>query len=92
MYIILVVTRMHLSFTYMQHEEVSVLETLLAIVVILFAVGYVFEKASSFIKQLKSGSAKLANGFEAKLSITPIGNRKSEECATNTNSTNVTVE
>ena len=68
------------------------METLLAIVVILFALGYTFEKASSFIKQLKSGSAKLAKGFEAKLSITPIGNRKSEECATNTNSTNETIE
>lgn len=68
------------------------METLLAIVVILFALGYVFEKASGFIKQLKYGSAKLSKGFEAKLSIVPIGNRKSEECATNTNSTNETVE
>ena len=68
------------------------METLLAIVVILFALGYVFEKASGFIKQLKSGSAKLTKGFEAKLSIAPISNKKSEECATNTNSTNDNVE
>lgn len=64
------------------------METLLVLAVILFALGYVFEKASDFIQHLKSGSAKLTKGFEAKLSISPIGNKKSEECATNTNSTN----
>lgn len=64
------------------------METLLVISVILFALGYAFEKASGFIKQLKSGSAKLSKGFEAKLSILPVDNKKSEECATNTNSTN----
>lgn len=64
------------------------LETLLVITIILFALGFVFEKASHFLKELKSGSAKLTKGFEAKLSIVPIGNKKSEVCATNTNSTN----
>lgn len=64
------------------------MEVLLVIVVLLFALGFVLEKASNFIQQLKNGSAKLSKGFEAKLSIVPIGNKKGEECATNTNSTN----
>lgn len=68
------------------------METFLVLAIILFAFGYMLEKASNFIQQLKSGSAKLTKGFEAKLSITPISNKKSEECATNTNSTNETVE
>lgn len=68
------------------------METFLVIAIILFAFGYMLEKASSFIQQLKSGSAKLTKGFEAKLSITPVSNKESEECATNTNSTNETVE
>lgn len=64
------------------------METLLVITVILFALGFAFEKAKDFFKELKSGSAKLTKGFEAKLSIVPIGDKKSEVCATNTNSTN----
>lgn len=63
------------------------MEVLLVIAIILFALGFVFEKASGFFKQLKSGSAKLFNGFEANLSVVPI-DKKSEECAANTNSTN----
>ena len=58
------------------------------ITVILFALSFAIEKATNFFKEIKSGSAKLAKGFEAKLSIVPIDSKKSEVCATNTNSTN----
>ncbi len=68
------------------------MEVLLAIMGILFALGFVIEKACSLIQQLKSGSAKLSKGFEAKLSIVPIDNKKSEECAPSTNFTNETLE
>lgn len=68
------------------------METLLVITVILFALGFVFEKATNFFKELKSGSAKLAKGFEAKLSFVPIDDKKSEVCATNTNSTNDNID
>jgi alpha-tubulin suppressor-like RCC1 family protein len=64
------------------------MEILLVITVILFAIGHVFEKATNFFKQLKSGSAKLSKGFEAKLSFVPIHSKKSEVSDTDTNSTN----
>lgn len=57
------------------------------IAVIIFALSFLFEKIFNLIKLLKSGSTKLSKGFEAKLSIVPI-DKKSEECATNTDSTN----
>ena len=64
------------------------METCLIIIVILFALGFMLEKASDFFKQLKSGSAKLSKGFEAKLSFVPIHSKKSEVSDTDTNSTN----
>ena len=67
------------------------MEILLVFTVIIFALSYLFEKVSNLIQQLKSGSTKLSKGFEAKLSIVPI-DKKSEECATNTNSTSDTLE
>lgn len=68
------------------------MEISLVIIVAIFALGFLFEKATSFLKQLKSGSAKLSKGFEAKLSFVPIHSKKSEVSATNTNSTNDTIE
>lgn len=68
------------------------IEVLLVIVVGIFSLSFLLEKASDFIKQLKSGSAKLSKGFEARLSFVPIHNKKSEESATNTNFTNETDE
>lgn len=68
------------------------MEVLLVIMGIIFSLCFLFEKGSEFIKQLKSCSAKLNNGFEARLSLVPIDNKKSEECATNTNSTNENLE
>ncbi len=63
------------------------MEVLLVIMGILFALGFLIEKATNFLKQLKScDSAKLKNGFEAKLSVVPVNN-KSEESASNTIST-----
>ena len=56
--------------------------------IILFSLGFAIEKATNFFKEIKSGSAKLAKGFEAKLSIVPVDSKKSEVSATNTNSTN----
>lgn len=61
------------------------MEILLAILGIIFAFGYLLEKATDFIKQLKtSGSAKLSRGFKAEVSVVPI-DKKSEVCAANTN-------
>ena len=64
------------------------METLLVITVIFFSLGFAIEKATNFFKEIKSGSAKLAKGFEAKLSVVPVDSKKSEVSATNTNSTN----
>ena len=72
---------------YLQYEEVSELETLLVITVIIFSLGFLFEKVTNFFKEMKSGSAKLAKGFEARLSFVPIDSKKSEVSATNTNFT-----
>ena len=68
------------------------MEVGLIVVVVLFSLGFLLEKATDFIKQLKSRSEKLNNGFEAKLSLVPIHNKKSEECTTNTDFTNDTDE
>lgn len=68
------------------------MEISLVIIIILFALGFLFEKATNFLKQLKSGSAKLSKGFEAKLSFVPIHSKKSEVCDHNTNSTNDSID
>ncbi len=55
------------------------MEWLLGVAVILFVLGYLAEKLTDLLKQLKSsGSAKLNKGFEAKLSVVPI-DKKSED-------------
>ena len=65
---------------------------LLASVCLLYALSHVIEKATKFINALKSsGSSKMGNGFKASLSVVSI-DKKSEECATNTTSTNETFE
>ena len=64
------------------------MELVLAIIIALFAIGHVFEKATNLLKQLKAGSAKLSKGFTATLSFVPIHSKKSEVSAQNTNSTN----
>lgn len=63
------------------------METLLILIVGIFSLCFLFEKVTEIIKQLKSGSAKLSNGFEARLSFVPIENKKSEECSRKANST-----
>ena len=64
------------------------MEILLAIVGLLFALSITFEKATQFIKSLKSnGSAKLNNGFQVSLSIEPI-EKKWEHVLPTQNSTN----
>lgn len=63
------------------------MEVLLVILCIILACGFAFDKATGFVKQLKSGSAKLSKGFEARLSIAPLHKQKeSEDSATNTSS------
>lgn len=70
-------------------ELVLVLSTFTCLI---FAISVAIDKATKFITALKdSGSAKMKNGFKASLSIVPI-DKKSEECATNTTSTNETFE
>jgi len=57
------------------------MEILLTIMGLTFAFGYLLEKATNFIKQLKSsGSARLSKGFKAELFVVPI-DKKSEVCA-----------
>ena len=63
------------------------MEVLLVIMSIIFALSFLIEKTTDLLKQLKScNSAKLKNGFEAKLSVVPV-NKKSEDSASNTIST-----
>lgn len=67
-------------------------EVLIVIMGIIFALAFFIEKATNFMKQLKSSNTtKLRKGFEAKLSVVPV-NKKSEVSASNTNSTNDTYE
>lgn len=62
------------------------MEVVIALIVVaLFGLGYLLEKATSFINQLKtSGSGKPFSGFKAEVSFAPI-DKKIEVCATNTN-------
>lgn len=54
-------------------KEVSVVEIILGLVCLSFAIGFVIEKAIQLIKSLKTkGSAKLKNGFQVSLSVIPI--------------------
>ena len=49
------------------------MDILLGILAIIFALGYLLEKATGFIEILKtSGSAKLSRGFKAEVSVVPI--------------------
>lgn len=64
------------------------MEILLAITILIFALCLLLYIATKFLRELKSGkSTKLTKGFEARLSIVPIGKQKSEVSARNTNST-----
>lgn len=70
------------------------MEIVLALIVVaFFGLGYLLEKATGFISQLKSsGSAKLSKGFKAEVSVVPI-NEKIEVCHPKTNlNSNDTVE
>ncbi len=63
------------------------MEIILCVIVAFFSLGYLIEKATAFLKQLKSSNpTKFGKGFEAKLSVVPI-QQKSEASATNANST-----
>lgn len=80
---------MQLSFNLIATErKVDIVETILIIVVGIFALCFLSEKVSDLIKQLKSGSAKLSKGFEARISFVPLEDKKSEVSAANTNFTN----
>ena len=64
------------------------MEFLLSFTILIFALCFLLYMATKFIKELKSGKpTKLSNGFEARLSINPISNKKSEVSASNANST-----
>lgn len=53
------------------------MDILLVIVCLLFATGFVIDKATNFIKSLKTNnSAKLKSGFQVSLSVIPIDNKK----------------
>lgn len=63
------------------------MEILLVLMGVIFASTFFIDKATEFVKQIKSsGSAKLTKGFKATISLVPI-DKKSEVSATNTNST-----
>lgn len=64
------------------------MEILLAIIILIFALSVLLYIATKFLKELKSGKpTKLSKGFEARLSLVPIEQQKSEVSAHNTNST-----
>jgi len=64
------------------------MEVLLVIMGIVFAIAFLLEKATDFVKQLKNfGSAKLSKGFTATVSVIPIS-KKSEDSAANTSPLN----
>lgn len=70
------------------------MEVVLALIVVaFFGLGYLLEKATGFVSQLKStGSAKLTKGFKLEASVVPI-NEKIEVCHPKTNlNSNDTVE
>lgn len=57
------------------------MEVLFIIMGIIFASTFLVEKATDFVKQIKSsGSARLSKGFEARLSVVPV-DKKSEVSA-----------
>ena len=60
----------------------------LAIIGIILFLGYVIDKATKFIEEIKSSkkSLRLKNGFEAKISVAPIATKK-EVCARTNNTT-----
>lgn len=65
------------------------MEILLAITILIFALCLLLYIATKFLRELKSGKpTKLSKGFEARLSLVPIEQQKSEVGARNTNSTN----
>ena len=67
-------------------------EVLIVIMGIIFAFTYFIEKATKFIKQLKSfKTEKLKNGFEVRLLVAPV-NKKSEASGSFTNFTNDSFE
>lgn len=57
---------------------------------ILLALAFLFDKASDFVKELKSGSARLSNGFEARLSFVPVDNKKVKHVAPTQTSQTIT--
>lgn len=62
-------------------------EVLIVIMGIIFALAFFIEKVTNFMKQLRSSvPTKFGKGFEAKLSVAPV-NKKSEVSASNTNFT-----
>lgn len=64
------------------------MEILLGCIILIFAFSVLLYIATNFIKELKSGKpTKLSKGFEARLSLVPIEQQKSEVGARNTNST-----
>ena len=68
------------------------MEVLLIIMGIIFAIAFLLEKLSDFVRQLKtSGSARLSNGFAATLSVVPI-HKESEDSPVNKSSPNDKLE
>ena len=67
------------------------MEILLVVLAIILGFCLLLDKATGFIKQLKNGSVKLKHGFRAEVSVVPI-EQKSEVSASNTNSTDETIE
>lgn len=53
------------------------MEVLLALILLCLAIGFLLYHVTKLVEQLKSGSVKLRQGFEARLSVVPV-NEKSE--------------
>ncbi len=48
------------------------MEVLLALVLLCLAISFLLYHATRLVEQLKSGSVKLRQGFEARLSVVPV--------------------
>lgn len=69
------------------------MEIILGIACLVFAISIVIEKATQFIKSLKSnGSTKLKNGFQVSLSIIPIDKKREHVQPTQNSKLNDTEE
>lgn len=58
-------------------------EWIIGLVAIILSIGFLLKEATDFIKSFQTkGKTKLSKGFEAKVSVVPITDKKSEDVHT----------